>query len=233
MSSKEDYLHMQRREYDTSAKSWSLTNRDPVVGFYDAHNACLDYDVLLFRNFETKGKVALEYGCGPGRNLIRYKNRFARIDGVDIGEINLEKAKINLAANDVTDYNLFLTPGDSIPVADETYDVVFSVICLQHICCHIIRYNIMKDAYRVLKKGGYLCFQMGFGKKDENRVSAEYYEDAFNAKGTNSSHDVTIRNEDDLKNDLTKIGFRNYTSVIRPSNMEDQHTHWIWVQVQK
>lgn len=230
---KQNYLNMQREQYNADAARWSLTNRDPVVGFYDEHNACIDYDLYLFRDFDTNGKIALEYGCGPGRNIIRFKDRFGRIDGVDIGAINLEKAKENLAHHGISNYNLLLTPGDSIPTLSNSYDVVFSVICLQHICCHSIRYSIMKDVYRVLKMGGYFCFQMGYGKKDESRLSAEYYEDAFHAEATNSAYDVTIRNEDGLKKDLNEIGFTNYTSIIRSTNPDDQHKSWIWVRVQK
>lgn len=228
-----DYLDMQKHHYENEATLWSRFNRDPVVGSYDAHNVWTDYDNYLFKGFDTKGKIALEYGCGPGRNLIRFKNRFARIDGVDIATNNLKKAVENISANGITDYNLYTCDGKSIPIGNDIYDVVFSVICLQHIASHSIRFQIMKEIYRVLKPDGYFCFQMGFGGKDAGYVTCGYYDDAFDAQGTNSAHDTVVMSTEQLSNDLEKIGFKNYQFDIRPTGPGDSHKNWIWVQVKK
>lgn len=227
-----DYLIMQKNQYEVDASRWSLDNRDPVVGSYDAHNALKDYDTLLFK-FDTTNKVAIEYGCGPGRNLIRFNNRFVRIDGTDIAQTNLDKARINLMHHGIGNYNLFLCDGESYPIADSSYDVAFSVICLQHICCHTIRYNIMKDTHRILKLGGYFCFQMGFGGRRGGQPVAEYYDNAYDAQVTNSGHDVVVRSVDQLADDLYKIGFYDFKYDLRPTGPGDDHMNWIWVQVQK
>jgi ubiquinone/menaquinone biosynthesis C-methylase UbiE len=224
------YLDMQRSIYDQDASNWSTTNKNPVVGTYDQHNSFSDYDNFLFKDFDTSGLVALEYGCGPGRNIVKFSNRFSRIDGTDISPICIEKAKVNMEANGLPIPNLFVTPGDSIPAQDSTYDVVFAVICLQHICVHDIRYKIMSDMFRVLKSGGKLCFQMGIGDKPN---AINYYENDYDALLTNGGRDVSIENEQFLINDLTKIGFKNYKSDIRPVGPGDCHANWIWVQVEK
>jgi len=233
---KDDYLKMQRQLYDRLAEDWALDYRDPVVGFYDEHNAYPDYDTKLFRGFDTTGMTAVEYGCGPGRNLIRYSPRFEYIIGVDISSVNLEKAIYNTHAHGVQNYGLLRCDGDDIPLNDETVDVVFSVITLQHICCHSIRFNIMKEAYRVLKPGGYFSFQMGIGVgvNETGKPTAEYFENAYHAKDTNSGYDVVIRNEDDLRGDLEKIGFRNYSSYVGDAlPLTGVHKNWFWVQAQK
>lgn len=235
MSDQEKYLNMQRSQYETDASRWSLTNRDPVVGSYDAHNQWADYDTLLFKDFDTKGQVALEYGCGPGRNLIRFADRFARIDGVDIAQNNLSAAKVNLEHNGIAVPNLYHNDGSTMPMIEEgSYDTVFSVICLQHIASYDIRFSILKEIHRVLKPGGHFCFQIGFGGRPEPHKCTPYYENGFDAKGTNGWHDVAVESEDQLKDDLlTKIGFKNYKSDIGATGPGDQHRHWIWVQVQK
>lgn len=231
---KDDYLAMQHSYYDEYASQWSLSFRDPVVGSYDAHNAWPDYDQYLFKDFDTTNMVALEYGCGPGRNLVKFANRFQRIDGIDISQINLDKAKINLEHNKIAPVNLFHTTGDNLnAVQDEQYDCVFAVICFQHICSHQIRFSILKDIYRVLKPGGYLCFQMGYGGK-EGIPTAEYRDNVFEAISTNGHADVSITDEKDLMDDLcAEIGFQNYRSDIRQTGPGDNHRNWIWVQVQK
>jgi len=230
----QNYLSMQKKFYEEDASRWHLDNRDPVVGSYDQHNNWGDYDNYLFKEFDTSGLVALEYGCGPGRNIIKFKNRFSRIDGVDIAVNNLEKAKLNLNHNGIAIPNLYLCDGKSIPVEDNVYDVVFSVICLQHIACHDIRFSIMSDIKRVLTPDGRFCFQMGFGGKSDDVTISQYYDNAVNASATNGWNDVSIVDENNLKDDLVnKLGFRDYKSDIRPVGPHDSHKNWIWVQVQK
>jgi len=205
---KQDYLNMQNRYYDKYAAIWSLQSKDPVVGSYDAHNDWEDYNTYLFKDFDTTDMIALDYGCGPGRNLVKFNNRFKRIDGVDISNINLEKSKTNLEHNGIDIPNLYHTSGDNLSmIEDSVYDVMFAVICFQHICVHEIRFNILKEAYRVLKPGGKLCFQMGYGGK-ENIVTAKYYDNIYEAVSTNGHADVSITDEEELKDDLlNKIGF--------------------------
>lgn len=225
------YLKMQNTNYNRDAAQWSLANRDPVVGTYDKHNKFSDYDDYLFPKIDTSNMLALEYGCGPGRNLIKFNKKFKRIDGVDIAEINLMNARTNLANSGIEDYNLFLTSGDNVPTLNESYDIVFSVICLQHICVHEIRMKIMADIYRVLKNGGYFCFQMGFGKERINSVS--YYDNFYDAPVTNGLMDTRVEDAEYLIKDLEKIGFKDIEYVIRPVGPGDLHPNWIWVQAQK
>jgi SAM-dependent methyltransferase len=227
--SNEKYLNMQRSFYNAEASNWSLTNRNPVVCSYSDHENFEDYDKLLFKDFDTNHLVALEYGCGPGRNLVRFADRFKRVDGVDIASTNIEKAKLNLLDAKIDIPNLYVNSGSDIPVADNEYDVVFSVICLQHICVHEIRFKIMEEIFRVLKPGGYFSAQMGFG---ERHGALNYYDNFYDAPGTNGRYDVSIKDENNLKSDLSKIGFKNYKSDLGEP-CKDSHEKWLWFQVQK
>jgi SAM-dependent methyltransferase len=245
MANINDYLKMQKDHYEQEANKWSLQNKNPVVGGYHKHNDWKDYDEYLFKNFETKDLIALDYGTGPGRNIIKFRNRFKRIDGVDIGANNIKNAKINLDEAKITGSNLYVCDGKSIPVESETYDVVFSVICLQHIACYDIRYSIFEDIFRVLKSGGKFCFQMGYGGRDtsshnyqvyeriKNIRTASYYENATDANQTNGYHDVTVGDASELEKDLTKIGFKEFLFDIRPTGPGCSHKSWIYTQVTK
>jgi ubiquinone/menaquinone biosynthesis C-methylase UbiE len=240
--STDKYLKMQFNHYENAASKWSLKNKNPVVGGYDKHNLWEDYDTFLFKNFITNDLVALDYGTGPGRNIIKFNNRFKRIDGVDIGKTNIENAKINLKSAGIEDSNLYVCDGKTTPVDDESYDVWFSVICLQHIVSYDIRYSILEDAYRVLKPGGHICFQMGYGGRDMTSsnymtyirnniiITAGYYDNDFSAKTTNGFHDVSVTNEKQVIGDLEKIGFKDILTDLRPTGPGCSHKQWIYVQ---
>ena len=144
----------------------------------------------------------------------------------------MEKAKINLDHNNISNYLLWnANDGKSLAgIDDEYYDVVYSVICFQHICCFSIRDSIIKEIYRVLKPGGYLCFQMGFGGRSNGHV--KYYDNDYDCAATNGHLDVSIEDEQEVQDHLEKIGFHNYKSDIREP-CQDTHVKWIWIEVQK
>ena len=239
--SAQDYLNMQKSEYNRQASNWSLGHRNPVVGSYDEHNRWPDYKNYLFKNIETEGKLALDYGSGPGRNIITMSNLFEKIDGCDISEVNREKAVLNTKHHGITDFNYYVCDGKSIPCADNTYDIVFSVICLQHICVHEVRTEIIKNIYRVLKEGGHFCWQMGFGGKPphpnpNSRWAYKWYEwhdNAYGAEKTNGLHDVSITNVDHVKDEILEIGFKSFEYDIRPTGPGDNHRNWIYMRAQK
>ena len=122
MPNTNNYLLMQKNHYDAVAVEWSIDNKNPVVGSYHEHNAFEDYNKYLFPNVETKNMIALEYGCGPGRNLIRFNDQFKRIDGVDIGEVNINNAVINIHDAELQQPNLYVNDGSNIPTDDQVYD---------------------------------------------------------------------------------------------------------------
>lgn len=235
VDSSNPYSEMQRNQYNSEAGGWSLENKNPVIGNYDAHLAYDDYADLLPESIRSTNSVALDFGCGPGRNLVRFTKAgyFGRIDGVDISEVCLEKAKINLQSENIDPSlcKLYLTNGvDLQAIASDSYDVVFSTITLQHICVHEIRFNLFTEFYRVLKSGGTFTAQMGHGNRQGGH---DYFANSYDATGTNGWNDVMVSNAQQLQEDLEKIGFRNFTSHLTETRGGDVHDNWIYFSAQK
>lgn len=221
------YTKMQQNQYDVEAATWTIENKDPVVGSFDKHNNWSDYDNFLFKNINTAGKIALDFGCGPGRNIVKFTNQFQRIDGADISQVNLDNAITWCKANNVNVPRLFNNNGvDLSTIESEYYDVVFSTICLQHICVHEIRFNFLKEFYRILKPGGVICLQMGFGPGHIRTVG--YFDNNYDAQQTNSGHDTRIDSPDELEKDLSQIGYHSFEYDIRPTGPGDIHGNWIF-----
>ena len=68
-----------------------------------------------------------------------------------------------------------------------------STIVLQHIAVYDIRFQYLEEFFRVLRPGGLLSFQMGYG---EGYGKAGYYDNHYDAESTNSFHDTTVTSPD-------------------------------------
>ena len=219
------YADMQRSAYESLASGWSPSSRDAVVGSFDRHNEHAGWD-LIIDGLDGPDRVALDVGCGPGRSIVRWWDRFARIDGADIAQRNLDNVRIWVGANgrDPDHPRLFLVDGRSLDgVPDMSYDLVFSTITLQHVCVHSTRLRILEGAFRVLRPGGWLSFQMGVGPTPH---TAGYYEDMTDAMGTNGLKDVRVDDPSQVTVDLILIGFESPTCSIQPSIQGDGHPSW-------
>ncbi len=228
------YTIMQKRVYEETAKQWNLNNVDPVVGSFHAHNNWTDYEFLFTDIDDLETKTVLDFGCGPGRNLVKFSNRFKQIDGVDIAEGNLQNALLWIIHNNCEQqkHKLILCNGVDLQcIRNEEYDIIMSTICMQHICVYEIRFNYFKEFYRVLKPGGHITIQMGYGTPSPQTV--DYYDNYYEALTTNRGCDTNITNYTQIENDLLRIGFKNFKYHIRPTGPGDVHPNWIFFSAQK
>jgi ubiquinone/menaquinone biosynthesis C-methylase UbiE len=228
---------MQKDQYENDAISWGVDNRDPVVGGFDQHNIWEDYNTYLFKDVgNLESKITLDFGCGPGRNLVKYSKQFKELHGVDIAQKNLDNAAIWLTHNNcnLDNHKLYLCNGSDLEgIPSSTYDVVMSTICFQHICVYKIRYNLLKEIFRVLKPKGHITMQMGFGPETIHKVSVPYDSDNYDAQGTNGQMDTRIESPDQIKNDLYNIGFKNFKYYITEVGPGDAHPNWIFFNAVK
>ena len=229
---KSRYTKMQKLFYDRNA-SKSIYDRkdkiDLIVWGYDLHNKWEDYDAYLMKYIDGsyKHKIALDFGCGPGRNIIKYHEKFLRIDGADISLVNIKNAKKNLQYVGIDMPNLYVTSGcDCGDINEYTYDFVFSTITMQHICVYEIRFQILQAMFRALKDSGRLSIQMGFGNREG--MSVDYYANYYSVLGTNSKCDTRVESSEQVKNDLEKIGFKEFEYWLRPTGPGDKHSQWIF-----
>lgn len=228
------YVRMQKETFELLASADHVTSGtiegDFVAGSWQQHDAWPDYETYLMRYVPRDASwLALEYGCGPGRNIRRWNSWFVRIDGVDISKRNLENAQRFLQGSIPAEKmpHLYLTEGMNCGEAPrESYDFAFSTICLQHICVHEVRFSILQSIFHCLKPGGRLSAQMGFGVPSPNTVP--YAANHYAATGTNRSCDVAVSSPNEIEDDLRKIGYTTCESWIRPVGPGDVHPQWIF-----
>jgi ubiquinone/menaquinone biosynthesis C-methylase UbiE len=232
------YTQTQQEKYNQLAE-FDSANYDFATSFLHAHNNYEDYRYYLWKDIpDLHTKDVLDFGCGPGRNLTFYANTFKSIDGVDLAAGNLELAKRWIAQQglDPNKFKLYKNDGVSLNgIPDASYDIIMSTICLQHISVHEIRYQLMKEFYRVLRPGGYFTAQ--FLLTADKPGTVKYYDNFYDASDSNGSHDCVVEDPENLKSDLEKIGFTNFHSYIRIANdgraLPGEDQEWLFANVQK
>lgn len=227
VSNNNQYTNMQKQVY-----AGGTTN-------HPEHNLNPDYWNILLGDLADKekwnGKVALDFACGKGRNVTNMFNLcdWERVDGIDISQENIRANKVEYNGQKS---NWYCNNGvDVSELKDNEYDFIMSTIALQHIPVYDIRKSLISDLFRTLKSGGLFSFQMGFGSDLESPLGprVSYFENYYEAKGTNSVCDVRIQNEEMILKDLASIGFVNLSSQIRDSFSDSGHPKWIYVKCYK
>ena len=108
-----------------------------------------------------RGKSVLDVGCGAGTDLVRFARGGAIVTGVDLSSSAITLAKQNFAHHGLP-ADLREADGEKLPLADNTFDLVFA---------HgVVQYTerdktLVDECRRVLKPGGTAVFQV------YNRVS--------------------------------------------------------------
>jgi len=231
MKTTHDYTQMQKNYYEAETPRMKIEN-------HMHHNVNPDYWNLLLQplqNDDWTTKVVLDFGCGCGRNVQNIVNtvEVKEVHGCDISSNNIQYCQDStpLVVGNKTNFKFITVDGQSLqPLESDSYDLIISTIVLQHICVHSIRKSILTDMYRCLKPGGLISLQMGFGGGHPN--TANYFEDATHAMGTNSAHDVRVESPDQIGGDLNEIGFIDFKYVVSNA-WDDSHSNWIYFTAKK
>jgi SAM-dependent methyltransferase len=105
---------------------------------------------------DVDGKDILELGCGAAHWSILLAQRGARPVGLDNSLRQIEYARVALAAAGV-DFPLVHASAESIPLPDETFDIVF---CDHGAFGWADPKLVMPEAARLLRGGGLLAFSI-------------------------------------------------------------------------
>lgn len=103
-------------------------------------------------------KVILELGCGIGRVTRYIADVFDKVIAVDVSKNMVDKAKNRVSGN----IDWIVCDGKTLDVADNSVDIFYSYIVLQHCPQEFVR-SYFKEAQRVLKSGGLFVFQLHTG----------------------------------------------------------------------
>lgn len=246
----EKYRQMQARYYG-SVPPTDDSMKNHVVGCFEEHEK-YPYERYLLEKFPNNGQegvlnwllgvTALDFGCGPGRMILRMSNRFARVDGVDISPTCIATAE-RWTQHLVHKPRLYVNDGVVLNgVPSEEYDFVYSTIAFHHINPYDIRISLLGEFFRVLKPGGRLAIQMFYTTtpRQDWHQHTSWRESFHDAPMTNGYYDVRITPENtaEVKEDLEKIGFVDVDFRIAPyppppHPRGPSETDWIFIHAKK
>lgn len=109
---------------------------------------------------------ALEFGCGAGRFLSHFQQRFAEVWGVDVSEEMLALARKH---NPRCKFHLSAAP-DLGFFPDDHFDLVYSFLVLQHLPDRAMITQYVREFMRIVRPGGLVAFQVPDGLSMRWRV---------------------------------------------------------------
>ncbi len=124
------------------------------------------------------GDKVLDAGCGVGGSSIWLAQNFdVEVTGITLTASQIPKAEAYARKKGVADKVTFKEADyTQTPFADETFDVVWG---LESICYAVNKADFVREAYRVLKKGGHIVVADGFANKDDFTADEWRYVQAF------------------------------------------------------
>lgn len=143
---------------DTDDRCW--TEWQQTYGdFYSANQragvgtAINDAGYRVMATVDLAGKTVLEIGAGDIRHVRHWRSTPAQYLLADVDAGMLERAQQRLNENSVRFRSILLDRGETLPIADESVDVVVSFYSLEHL--YPLR-PYLDEMRRVLKPGGTL-----------------------------------------------------------------------------
>jgi ubiquinone/menaquinone biosynthesis C-methylase UbiE len=129
------------------------------------------YSELISKHSSASAPPAhvLDFGCGVGRLTCAWSKRATRVTGVDISEPMLRIAR--QTASGLANVTFILNQSEDLRVLkDGEFDLVFSVICLQHMPWSLAA-SYIREFARVCRPGGVVAFQVPARETRVNRMS--------------------------------------------------------------
>jgi ubiquinone/menaquinone biosynthesis C-methylase UbiE len=150
-------IHRSAQEAKAPQKTSHLLVRRQTIERYRAPAETTIYPLEYAFHLlgDVRGKTILEYGCGDGENTVVLANRGAKIIALDISAELLEVARKRLDANQCCEVELLIGSAHSLPLPDESVDVIFGIAILHHLELDLAA----REVWRVLKRGGRAIFE--------------------------------------------------------------------------
>jgi len=116
-------------------------------------------------------KLALDFGCGPGRFTEVLAKDFDKVIGFDISEKMIELAKERADKKNIDNIE-YIAANSLASIKNNSVDLIMTRLTLEHIPPEQIK-KYVKDFTRILKKGGLASFEIPFEEPNDYKQIRE------------------------------------------------------------
>src|SRR3989338_333082 len=164
------------------------------------------------------GNVVLDIGCGAGMDLYFASQKVGehgKVYGLDISEEMVKKARSNMQKLNLANVEVKLAHSDSIPLENESVNVVTSngIYNLSP-----DKKAVLKEAYRVLKSNGVICFSEIVLKQELEQEVRKSVKDWFRCIGGALTKDKFVAL-------MEEVGFKNVEILSTYRNARCGHEY--------
>lgn len=148
---------MPRDEFDAYSETYTDTVEQSIRfsglshGFFQQSKALMIRDLLALRLKDRPAPTLLDVGCGVGSLHPLLSGMFRSIDGVDVSQDSITRARIDNPGNAYMAYD-----GHTLPYDDDSFDMSLA-ICVMHHVPPARWANFMAEMARVVAPGGLVC----------------------------------------------------------------------------
>jgi SAM-dependent methyltransferase len=139
--------------HNVTAHHAFATKEESLDYFHWRNDQYFNYiDLMPVAGFD--GKAVLDFGCGPGHDLIGFGtfSTCSRLVGVDVSPTSIAESRARLALHGISAETVVTRSGDPVlPFDDRTFDHIHSSGVLHHVPEPSI---VLTELKRVLKPGG-------------------------------------------------------------------------------
>jgi|GEM_PF-1797698 len=192
------------------------TNPDySPIGFFNASNRM--NEIVLLHSGIKSGDTVLDVGCGFG-GTIKFLDQILNpleLIGVNNDLKQLERATCHVLTGMRNKFNLMHACASHLPLPDNSVDVVLAVECVFHFPG---RDKFLREAYRVLKKGGKLFISDFVKKKRFNQRCSKIIRNSFFFNEIRPFHLISHHRysnlfDDSRLRDIQKINITNHIKL--------------------
>ncbi len=138
--------------WNENAEAWTVLSRAGYDVYRDHLNTPAFFDILP----NVNGLYGIDIGCGEGSNTRLLAEKGAAVEGIDISEKFIYEAK-NFENKSALKTNYQTSSALGLPFKNDTFDFAVSFMCFMDIP---ETESALKEAFRVLKNGGFLQFSI-------------------------------------------------------------------------
>jgi 2-polyprenyl-3-methyl-5-hydroxy-6-metoxy-1,4-benzoquinol methylase len=162
---------------------------------------------------QWKGKNALDFGCGCGRNIRNMckLTEWSSVDGCDISVHNARYSKEYADSMNTSNASISTWENDGFSInslngdlPNKKYDFVMSTIVFEHIAPYSVRRSIMESIYECLNTDGMFSLSLS-----NLANSVDYYSNEFLFP-----KNALINNQEAVRKDFSEIGFKDVSVQI-------------------